>query len=156
MSMEVFKKFPSSFSKVRSKGFQFAPLRIVFNLKVYLSRKARPVIGGHIVDSSVHEFYASMMKPVSVRILMTTVAENNLEVMTGYKGNAYLNAETEEKIYSRAGADFDVVGLMPEGTLLEVVKLLYGLPTSGNMWHAHLSHTLKEMRFKPTRFDPDV
>ena len=45
---------------------------------------------------------------------------------------------------------------MPEGTLLEVVKALYGLPTSGNRWHADLSQTLREMGFKPTRFDPDV
>ena len=42
---------------------------------------------------------------------------------------------------------------MPEETLLEVVKALYGLPTSGNQWHAQLSQTLREMGFKPTRFD---
>ena len=42
---------------------------------------------------------------------------------------------------------------MPEETLLELVKVLYGFPTSGNRWHAHLSQTLREMGFKPTRFD---
>ena len=45
---------------------------------------------------------------------------------------------------------------MPEGTLLEVKKAFYGLPTSGNRWHAHLLQTLRDMGFKPTRFDPDV
>ena len=45
---------------------------------------------------------------------------------------------------------------MPEGTLLEVKKGLYSLPTSGNRWHSHLLQTLREMVFKPTRFDPDV
>ena len=45
---------------------------------------------------------------------------------------------------------------MPEGTLLEVKKALYGLPTSGNRWHAQLSQTLRDMGFKPTRFDPDL
>ena len=49
-----------------------------------------------------------------------------------------------------------MVVLMPEGMFLAVVKVLYGLPTSGNRRHAHLSHTLREMSFKPTRFDPDV
>ena len=39
---------------------------------------------------------------------------------------------------------------------MEVIKALYGLPTSGNSWHSHLSHTLREMVFKPTNFDPDV
>ena len=42
------------------------------------------------------------------------------------------------------------------GNLLEAIKALYGLPTSRIRWHAHLSHTFREMGFKPTRFDPDV
>ena len=45
---------------------------------------------------------------------------------------------------------------MAEATLLEVVKALYGLPTSGNRWRAHLLNTLRSMIFKPTHFDPDV
>ena len=36
------------------------------------------------------------------------------------------------------------------------MKALYGLPTIGNRWHAHLSQTLREMGFKPTCFDLDV
>ena len=70
---------------------------------------------------------------------MTITAANNLEVMVGDIGNAYLHADTEEKVYTHAGAEFEAVGLMPEGTLLEVVKAFYGLPISGNRWHAHLS-----------------
>ena len=45
---------------------------------------------------------------------------------------------------------------MVEGDLLEVVKALYGLPTSGNMWHTHLAHTLREMIFNTIRFELDV
>ena len=96
------------------------------------------------------------MKSVSARILMTIAAANNLDVITGDIGNAYLHAETEENVYTCAGAEFEAVGLMPEGNLLEVVKALYGFPISGNRWHAHISQTLREMGFKPTRFDPDV
>ena len=48
------------------------------------------------------------------------------------------------------------MGLMDEGTLLEVKKALYGIPTSGNRWHAHLSQTLRDMVFTPTCFEPDV
>ena len=76
--------------------------------------------------------------------------------MVGDIGNAYLHAEKEEKVYTHASAEFEAVGLMPEGTLLEVNKALYGLPTSGSRWHAHLLQTLREMGFKPTLFDPDV
>ena len=109
-----------------------------------------------MLDSSGHEVYEYNMKSVSDIILMTIAAANNLDVITGDIGNAYLNADTEENVYSRAGAGFDVVGIIPEEVLLEVVKALYGLPTSGNRWHAHLSHTLREMGLKPTHFDPDI
>ena len=129
---------------------------MIFDVKVDLRRKARLVIGGHVVDSTVHEVYVSTMKSVSARFLMTIAAANDLDVMVGDIGNAYLHADTEEKFYTRAGAEFEAVGLVPEGTLLEVKKALYGLPTSGNRWHAHMSQTLREMGFKPTRFDPDV
>ena len=139
MSMNLFKKFPSYLRKAKGKGFQFAPLRIIFDVKLDLRRKARLVIVGHIVNSTGHEVYASTMKSISSRVLMTISAANNLDVIVGDIENAYLHADTEEKFYTCAGAEFKAVGLMPEGTLLEVVKALYGLPTSGNSWHAHLS-----------------
>ena len=109
-----------------------SPLRMIFYVRVDLRRKSRLFIGGHVVDSSRHEVYVSTMKSVSARILMTIAAANNLEFMVGYIGKAYRNANTEEKIYTGAGAEFELVGIMDEGTLLEVVKTLYGLPTSGN------------------------
>ena len=156
MSMKVSWKLLSSLRKVRAKGFQFAPLRIIFDVRVDLRRNSRLVIRGHVVDSSGHKVYTSTIKYVSASILMTTAAANNLYVMTGYIGNAYLNANAKENIYTCAGTEFEVVGIMAEGTFPEVIKALYGLLTSMNMWHAHLSHTLREMGLKPTCFDPDV
>ena len=144
MNMDVFKKFPLSLHKARAKGFKFALLRMIFDIKVDLRRNARLVIGGHVVNSTGHKVYASTMKSVSSRILMTIAAANYLEIMTGDIGNAYLHTETEEKVYTRAGPEFEAVGLMSERTLLELVKALYGFPTSGNRWHAHLSQTLRE------------
>ena len=85
------------------------------------------------------------MKSISARILITIAVANNLEVMTGDIGNAYPIAETEEKIYTHTGAEFYVLGIMPEGDLLVVFKAIYGLPTSGNRWHAHLAHALREI-----------
>ena len=87
---------------------------------------------------------------------MTIVAENNLDVMRGDIGNAYLNTNMQENIYTRAGTEFELAGIMADGTLLEVIKALYGLPTSRNRWTTQLSHTLKEIDFKQTSFDPDV
>ena len=55
MYMKVFRKIPSSLRKTRAKGFQFAPLRMIFDVKLNLIRKARIVIGGNIFDSYGHE-----------------------------------------------------------------------------------------------------
>ena len=74
---------------------------------------------------------------------MTIAAANYLDVMTVDIGNAYLNVNTEEKFYTHARPDFEVVGITAEGYLLELIQALYGLPTSRNRWHAHLSHTLR-------------
>ena len=103
MSMKLFRKLPSLIRKARAKGFQFVPLRMLFDVKVDLRRNSRIVIGGHVIDSSVHEVYASTMKSVSSSIMMTIAAANNLDFMTGDIGNAYLNANTQENIYIRAG-----------------------------------------------------
>ena len=96
--MNVFEKFPSSVCKARGKGFQFAPFRMIFDVKVDLRRKARLVIGGHVVDSTRNEVYASTMKSVSARVLMTIAATNDLDVIVGDIGNAYLHASSEEKV----------------------------------------------------------
>ena len=143
MSMKLFRKIPSSLCKAREKGFRFARLRIIFDVKVDLRRKSRLVIGGNIVDSSGNEVYASTIKSVSSRILITIAAANNLDVMTGNIGNTYLNVNTQENIYICASTEFELVFIMAEGTFLEVIKALYGLPTSGNRWHARLSNTMR-------------
>ena len=78
MSMGVFKKPPSSLRKYMAKGYQFTPLRMIFDVKVYLRRKSILVIGGHVVDSSGIKVYASTMKSVSARILKIIAATNNL------------------------------------------------------------------------------
>ena len=156
MSTKVFRKLPSSLQEATAKVFQFVPLWMIFDIKVDLRRKARLFIGGHVIYSSGHEVYASTMKSVSASILMKITAANNLDVMMGDIGNAYINSNMQEKIYTCAGTEFDLVGIMAEGNLMEVIKALYGLLASGNRLHAHLSHTLRVMVFKPTSFDPDV
>ena len=79
---------------------------MIFDIKVDLRRNARLVIGGHVVNSYRHKVYASTMNSVLSRILMTIEAANNLYFMTGDIGNAYLNANTQENIYTRAGTEF--------------------------------------------------
>ena len=86
--MGVFNKPLPLLHKARAKGYQFVPLRMIFDVKVDLKIKSILVIGGHFVDSSGHKVYASTMKLVSSRILVIIAATNNLEFMPGDIGNA--------------------------------------------------------------------
>ena len=77
---------------------------MIFDNEVDLRRKVRLVIGVHVVNSSGHEVYVSTMNSVSAIILMTIAAANDLDVIMGDIDNAYLNADTEEHIYTCAVA----------------------------------------------------
>ena len=67
MSMKVFRKLLSSLRNSRAEGFQFAPLRMISDVNVDLRRKARLVIGSHVVHSPVHEVYTTITKSVLSR-----------------------------------------------------------------------------------------
>jgi hypothetical protein len=135
------------------KEYQFAPLHMVFDVTTDLRHKARLVIGGHVVDSSEHSGYSSVVKMTSIRLLNIIAKAQGLEVLAGDAGNAYLNASTRKKIYTRCGLEF---GPEMVGRIAIVEKSLYGLKSSGNRWHAHFANTLYAMGFMPTRYDPDV
>ena len=62
--MNVFKKIPLSLRKSRARGYQFAPLRMIFDVKVDLRRKSRLVLESYVVDSYRHEVYTSTTKSV--------------------------------------------------------------------------------------------
>jgi hypothetical protein len=134
-------------------GYQKAPLRVIYDVKHDLRRKTRIVIGGHKVDATGHSRYSSVVQLASIRLLNIIAKSQDLKCLAGDIGNAYLNAETQEKVYVICGKEF---GPELEGRIAIVKKGLYGLKTSGNRWHAHFANTLHSMGFIPTRFDPDV
>ncbi|MGH7955023.1 MAG: reverse transcriptase domain-containing protein [Gloeomargaritales cyanobacterium] len=133
--------------------YQYAPLRLIFTIKKEdLRHKARLVIGGHVVDASMYNSYASTVQALSLRLLLTVAAANDLDIATGDIGNAFLHADCKEKVYSRAGPEFGP----REGCILIMLRALYGLVTSSRQWHEFLADSLRAMGFKPTRADPDI
>ncbi len=110
-----------------------------------------------MLDSTGYKVYASNMKTVSARLLMLIAVANNYDVLTGDIGNAYLYAKTNLPVYVRLGKEFNIYDpSIPVGSLATVEKALYGILTSANRWHAHLSDTLLQMGFKPSWADSDV
>jgi len=81
------------------KEWQFAPVWMIFDKKQSGQMEAWLVIGGHVVDASGHDVYASTMKTISAQALMLIALANKMPVLTRDIGNAYLYASTKLKVY---------------------------------------------------------
>jgi hypothetical protein len=92
------------------------------------------------------------VKSISVKLLHVISHKKQLRQLCGDIGNAYVNAFTNEKVYARAGPEFGTL----EGSIVIIVKALYGLRSSSERWHAHFADTLRNLKFVPTRYDNDV
>ena len=109
--------------------------------------------GGHLIDTLDHDIYSTTVKSISVKLLQVIAHKSNLEILCGDIGNAYVNAYTNEKVYAIAGKEF---GKAIKGSIVIIVRALYGLRTSSKCWHAHLADTLRGFNFKRTRYDNNV
>ena len=132
--------------------WQRTRLRMIFDVKHDLRRKARLVAGGHLIELREQQVYSSTVKPISVKILHVIAHKQGLEQLCGDVGNAYVNAYTNERVYATAGPEFG----KHEGKTVIIQKALYGLVSSSERWHAHFSDTLRGLGFKTTRYDNDV
>ena len=115
------------------------------------TRKARLVAGMTDPPSDIMT-YSSAVSRESVRIAFLIAALNNFEIQSAEIGNAYLNASTNEKVYTTAGPEFGA----DEGKTDIIVRALYGLKSSGAAWRSHFAHTLRDLHFTSTYADPDV
>ena len=79
-------------------AYQFAPLKWISDIKKEdKHRKARLVVGGHVVNASSLPTYSSVVQNLSIRLLLLINKGNKLKIDTGYVGNAYTNAKCGEK-----------------------------------------------------------
>jgi len=73
-----------------------------FEVKMDFTRKALFVAGGYMRDPPTEITYSSVVSRDIVRIGFLIAALNDLDLVAADIGNAYLQAETKEKIcYSR-------------------------------------------------------
>lgn len=134
-------------------GYKKITCHMIFDVKFDLTRKARYVAGGHLTEAPTSMTYASVVSRESVRILFTIAALNGLDVKMCDIGNAYLNAETRERVYFVAGSEWG----QQEGETVIIVRALYGLKTSGAEWKRHFADTLRHvLGFTPSRADDNV
>jgi hypothetical protein len=137
-------------------GIQEISCHIIFDVKMDLTRKACFVAGGHVTETPASSaiIYSSVVSRDSVRIAFLIAALNDdLNIVACDVGNAYLNAPCREKIWFVAGPEFG----FSEGSVIRIVRALYGLKSSGASWRAMFNSSILDMGFEPaTIADPDV
>jgi len=117
-----------------------------------LTRKACFVAGGHTTEAPSTMTYSSVVSRESIRIAFLIATLNDLDIFAADVGNAYLNAPCQEKIWTIAGKEFG----SDEGSVMLIVRALYGLKTSGVAWRSTFAQKLIDMGYKSSRADPDI
>ena len=125
--------------------YQRIPLHMCFAVKWDGRRKARLVAGGNHTSPGDTEEYAGVVSNEAVRIGMFLASLNDLDVLVGDVGNAYLHATTTEKVYSVAGPEFGEL----QGRTIKIIKSLYGLRSSHIQWRNYICDDLRSMGFTP-------
>jgi len=98
---------------------KFIECHMVFNIKIGdLTRKVRFIAGGHKTNPPKDLTYTSVVSRDSIRIAFLIAALNDLDVLAADVQNAYLNAPTKEKVWTKAGLEF---GALNVGRPLKVV-----------------------------------
>ena len=133
-------------------GFQEIKCHMIFDVKMDLTRKARFVAGGHMTEPPASITYSSVVSRDSVRIAFLLAALNDLDILACDIGNAYLNAPCRERVWFVAGPEFG----SRQGTVIKIVRALYGLKSSGASWRAMFNNSIQDMGFQPSIADPDV
>ena len=133
-------------------GFQKIRVHFVYAVKHDGRFKARLVADGHLTKEPVESIYSGVVSLRSLRMVVFLSQLNNLEIWGADVGNAYLEAYTDEKLCIMAGPEYKEL----QGHLLIMVKALYGTRSGGARWHDRLFDILQELKFKPSKADPDV
>ena len=126
-------------------GFQKIRVHFVYAVKHAGKFKARPVADGHLTKEPVVSLR-------SLRMVVFLSQLNDLEIWGADVGNAYLEAYTNPNLCIIVGPEFKELQVH----LLIMIKTLHGTHSGGARWHDRLSDILQELKFKPSKADPDV
>ena len=133
-------------------GYKRIKAHLVYDVKHDGRHKARLVAGGHLTDIPLDSVYSSVVSLRGLRLTIFLGEMNGLDIWATDIGNAYLEAETKEKVCITAGPEFGEL----EGHTLIIFKALYGLRSSGLRWHERFADTLRDMGFFPSKAEEDI
>ena len=133
-------------------GFQKIRVHFVYAVKHDGRFKARLVADGHLTKDPVESIYFGVVSLRSLRMVVFLSQLNDLKIWGADVGIAYLEVYTDEKLCTIAGPEFKEL----QGHPLIMIKALHGTHSGGAGWHDRLFDILQELKFKPSKADPDV
>jgi hypothetical protein len=134
-------------------GFKKIRVHLVYAVKHDGRHKARLCANENLTEITLNSVYSGVVSLKSLRMVLFLAELNNgLEAWATDIGNAYLEAETSEKVFIIAGPEFGEL----EGHTLVIFKALYGLRSSGLRWSDKFSVCLRAMGFFPSLADPCI
>ena len=116
--------------------------------------KARFVVRGFEQKEGIdyHETFASVVKPMSYKMIFAIAAALDLELEQMDVKTAFLYGGVKEEIYVTQPQGFDD----KSGRVFRLRKALYGLKQSPRIWYQTLSDFLEILGFKPLNADVGV
>ena len=87
-------------------GYQYCRLHFVYAIKNDMQFKARLVCDGSRIDPRGLSTRATVVKGISVRLLDIIAESQSLRILTGDIGNAFIQAKTNEKVFTKVGPEF--------------------------------------------------
>ena len=105
-----------------------------------------------MTETPVYSISSSAASLRGLRLVLFIAELNQLKVWTTDVGNAYLEAETQEKVYIVGGPEFRDRG----DHVMIIRKALYGLRSSGLMWWDRCSEILTSMGFTGSMAEDDI
>ena len=115
------------------------------------------VADGHLkLDVPKHTTFSTLVSRESVRLIFTLASLNNLDLLVGHIGNAFLNAIPRENCDVTIRDEY-MFGTEVIGKKVKMVRALYVMKSSGAVWHDTISsHLYFEMKFEQCKAEPDV
>jgi len=101
-------------------GYKKIRVHLVFDIKHDGRHKSRLVADGHLTKIPMESVYSGVVSLCGLWLLVFLAELNDLDIWATNIGNAYLEAETQEKVYIIAGPEFGML----QGHMLIIVKAL--------------------------------
>jgi histone deacetylase 1/2 len=117
--------------------------------------KARLVAKGFLQTAGCDftETFSPVIKPVTIRIILTLAVSFKWQVQQIDVNNAFLNGVLQEEVYMTQPSGFEATD---KSLVCKLHKSLYGLKQAPRAWYDRLTTTLLHLGFVKSKCDPSL